>query len=368
MSCDFLALSNTSIAQLQPYQTGKPIEELQRELGLSDIVKLASNENPCGVSKKVAQAISEHISGLTRYPDGAAFELKKAIANKHHVRSEQITLGNGSNDVLNLLGYCFLNPSVEVVYSQHTFVAYPIISAITGAKVIEVPARDFGHDIDAMLAAINDKTRMVFIANPNNPTGTWLGHQAMQQFMQQVPEHVIVVLDEAYAEYIDGVDYANGLALQKQFANLVITRTFSKAYGLAGLRVGYSISSAQIADVLNRVREPFNVNTLAQVAAIAALADEDYVRQSIALNNAGRSQIERGLTALGLSFIVSQGNFICFDTQRNAPEVYQALLQLGVIVRPVVGYGLPTHLRVSIGLAEENARFLTALAQVLSAC
>lgn len=366
MSCDFLALTNADIKTLQPYQTGKPIEELQRELGLTEIVKLASNENPCGMSPRVKAAIEAQLDNLTRYPDGAGFELKQAIAEKIAVNTDQITLGNGSNDVLDLIGLSFLNAGTSAIYSQHAFVVYPLMTKFMGARAIEVPAKNWGHDLDAMLAAIRDDTRVIFIANPNNPTGTWLGHEAVRRFLQQVPEHILVVLDEAYAEYIHGVDYADGIALQKEFANLIVTRTFSKVYGLAGLRVGYSVSSPQISNILNRVREPFNVNTLAQVAAIAALQDDDYLRRTIALNDAGRVQIERGLQQLGLSFIPSQGNFIAFDTGADAVAVYNKLLAKGVIVRPVVPYGMPGYLRVSIGLDNENTLFLKALAEVLS--
>lgn len=366
MSCDFLSLAKTGVQGLKPYQPGKPIEELQRELGLTEIVKLASNENPLGLSPKVKALLQDNLQELTRYPDGAGFELKKALAEKFGFAPQQITLGNGSNDVLDLIGLCFIDENSSVVFSQYAFVVYPIMTQYLGARAIEVPAKDYGHDLDAMLAAIEDDTRVVFIANPNNPTGTWLGRQALENFLQQVPENVVVVLDEAYSEYIgDDVDYADGLALQRQFPNVIVTRTFSKAYGLAGLRVGYSVSTPLMADILNRVREPFNVNTLGQLAAVAVLDDEEYLQQSIAVNTAGRVQLEQGLQALALEFIPSQGNFITFDTGTDALAVYQKLLHKGVIVRPIVPYGLPQHLRVSIGLESENAAFLKALAEVL---
>jgi histidinol-phosphate aminotransferase len=365
MACDYLALAKKGVQGLSPYQPGKPIEELQRELGLSNIVKLASNENPLGLSANVKRLLAENLQELTRYPDGAGFSLKQKLAEKFSLEPQQITLGNGSNDVLDLIGLCFIDETTSVVFSEHAFVVYPIMTQYLGAKAIEVPAKDYGHDLDAMLAAIEDDTRVIFIANPNNPTGTWLCKKALTDFLQQVPENIIVVLDEAYSEYIGSdVDYPDGLQLQKQFANLIVTRTFSKAYGLAGLRVGYAVSSPELADILNRVREPFNVSTLAQLAAVEVLDDVDYLQQSIAVNCAGRVQLEQGLSELGYDFIPSQGNFICFDTQADAIDVYQQLLQLGVIVRPVVPYGLPRHLRVSIGLEKENAAFLTALAQV----
>ncbi|CAA0108265.1 Histidinol-phosphate aminotransferase [BD1-7 clade bacterium] len=361
MSCDFLALAKSGVQHLMPYQPGKPIDELERELGITDIVKLASNENPLGLSPKVKALLSDNLDELTRYPDGAAFELRAKVAATHGVAAEQLVFGNGSNDVLDLIGMCFLNPDVSAIYSDHAFVVYPLMVKAQGARAIEVPAKDWGHDLDAMLAAIEPDTRVIFIANPNNPTGTWLGHAEVERFLKQVPDDVIVVLDEAYSEYIHSVDYANGIALLKQFDNLIVTRTFSKAYGLAGLRVGCSISSVAMAGIINRVRAPFNVNTLAQLAATCVLDDSEYLQQSIAVNDTGRQQLEAGLSALGYDFIPSQGNFISFDTRTDANAVYQALLEKGVIVRPVGPYKMPGFLRVSIGLEAENQRFLDAL-------
>lgn len=367
MSCDYGQLAKAGVQALLPYQPGKPIEELQRELGLNDIVKLASNENPLGLSPRVKALLQDNLDELTRYPDGAAFDLKQALADKFSLGVDQLTIGNGSNDVLDLIGQVFLDDSVSAIYSEHAFVVYQIMVQCSGARAIQVPAKDFGHDLEAMYQAIEADTRIIFIANPNNPTGTWLGQAALMAFLEKVPSHIIVVLDEAYSEYIDDtVDYALGLELQKSFNNVILTRTFSKAYGLAGLRVGYSVSTSEIADLINRVREPFNVNTLAQLAAIEVLSDEAYLQRSIAINNEGRQQIETALRDLGLAFIPSQGNFITFDTGRSGPEVYEKLLQQGVIVRPIVPYGLPKHLRVSIGLAKENAAFIAALKLVLS--
>ncbi|NRB39642.1 MAG: histidinol-phosphate transaminase [Pseudomonadales bacterium] len=366
MTCDYISLARKGVQALKPYQPGKPIEELQRELGLTEIVKLASNENPLGLSPKVKAMLIENLDELSRYPDGAAFDLKQALAKKLGVHAGQLTLGNGSNDVLDLIGQVFLDGSASAIYSEHAFVVYPMMVQFLGAKAIQVPAKDYSHDLDAMLAAIEINTKVIFIANPNNPTGTWLGHAELEAFLQKVPEHIIVVLDEAYAEYIAAdIDYALGLKLQLQFANLIVTRTFSKAYGLAGLRVGYSVSSPEIADLINRVREPFNVNTLAQMAAVEVLGDEQYLADSIALNNKGRSQIEAALKDLGLDFIPAQGNFITFDTGTDAAKVYENLLHRGVIVRPISPYGLPQHLRVSIGLESENAAFIAALKQVI---
>lgn len=366
MTCDYHSLARSGVQALMPYQPGKPIEELQRELGLTGIVKLASNENPLGLSAKVKKVLIENLNELTRYPDGAAFELKQALSHKLDVSPEQLTLGNGSNDVLDLIGQVFLDRDASAIYSEHAFVVYPMMVQCLGAKAIKVPAKDFGHDLDAMLAAIEESTKVIFIANPNNPTGTWLGHAELETFLTKVPEHIIVVLDEAYAEYIAAdIDYASGLTLLAQYPNVIVTRTFSKAYGLAGLRIGYSVSSAQVADLINRVREPFNVNTLAQMAAVAVLSDDDYLAESIAVNNSGRKQIETALIELGLDFIPAQGNFITFDTKTDAAKIYQKLLQKGVIVRPIAPYGLPQHLRVSIGLASENTAFITALKKVI---
>ena len=366
MSCDYIALARKGVQALRPYQPGKPIEELQRELGLTQIVKLASNENPLGLSPKVKAVLIENMDELTRYPDGAAYDLKQALSKKLAVNSDQITLGNGSNDVLDLIGQVFLDDKASAIYSEHAFVVYPMMVQFLGAKAIQVPAKKYGHDLDAMYDAIDANTKVIFIANPNNPTGTWLGHKELESFLQKVPEHIIVVLDEAYAEYIAAdIDYASGLKLQAQFANVIVTRTFSKAYGLAGLRVGYSVSSLEIADLINRVREPFNVNTLAQMAAVEVLADDKYLSDSIALNNKGRLQIEAALTKLNLKFIPAQGNFITFDTGTDAAAVYEKLLHKGVIVRPIAPYGLPQHLRVSIGLDVENAAFIAALKQVI---
>lgn len=362
MNLEKIAVS--SIANLQPYVPGKPIAELQRQYGVKDIVKLASNESPLGPSKSVLAAIALAAGDITRYPDGNGFELKQALAGKFDVEPSQITLGNGSNDVLEVIARCFAQPGDEVVFSQHGFAVYPIVTQAIGATAVEVPAAQYGHDLVAMLAAISAKTKLVFIANPNNPTGTYVPPEAVKQFLAGVPEDVIVVLDEAYLEYSEPtVDSLTWLA---DFANLIICRTFSKAYGLAGLRVGFAVSHPDIANLLNRLRQPFNVNSLALAAAVAALGDDDYLLQAKTLNEAGMQQFITGLTEMGLSFIPSKGNFICVDVGRPAADVYEALLREGVIVRPVAGYGLPHHLRISIGLEAENARCLEALQSVLA--
>lgn len=365
MACDALTLANAGVRGLQPYQPGKPIEELQRELGLSDIIKLASNENPLGAGAAAQAAYQAAAADLALYPDGSGFRLKQALAAKLGVDAAQITLGNGSNDLLDLLGRIFLSPSASVVFSEYAFVVYPITAQATGARPLVVPARDWGHDLEAMAAAIQADTRLVFIANPNNPTGTWLTQAAIRDFLTSVPENVIVVLDEAYFEY--GDEASDGVALLADFPNLVVTRTFSKAYGLAALRVGYSISSLAMADLLNRLRMPFNVSSPALAAAEAALSDVAHLQQSVAINRAGREQLMQGFAELGLTAIPSAGNFVAVELPVVAAEVYQRLLAQGVIVRPVGVYGLPRHLRISVGLPEQNSRLLQALAIALKA-
>ena len=367
MSADFLALAVPGVQKLSPYVTGKPIEELARELGIEParIVKLASNENPLGPNPKVLAAIRGELGELTRYPDGSGFRLKAKLAERFGLRSEQITLGNGSNDIIDLVARCWLAPGRNAVFSAHAFAAYPICTQAVGAESRVVPAIDYGHDLDGMLEAIDDHTGVVFVANPNNPTGTWFDARALESFLDRVPEAVLVVLDEAYIEFTEGDELPNGLNYLDRYPNLLVSRTLCKAYGLAGLRVGYAASSPQIADVLNRVRQPFNVNSLALTAACVALDDQAYLAEGRRLNRAGMAQLEKGLAELGLRWIPSRGNFLAVDLGRDAAPINAGLLREGVIVRPVAGYGMPTFLRVSIGTEQENARFLEALRVVL---
>lgn len=366
MTHDFMASANAGVQTLKPYEPGKPIDELERELGITDIIKLASNESPLGPSPKGLRAAQEALLDLHRYPDGSGHRLKAALANKLGVNSQQVTLGNGSNDVLDLIARCWLGPGDELIFSQYAFAVYPIAALSCNAKPVAVPAKDYGHDLAAMLAAITENTRIICIANPNNPTGTWLSAEAIDAFLAQVPKHILVVLDEAYFEYVEESDYPDGVARLPQYPNVIVARTFSKMYGLSGLRVGYAISSIEIADVLNRVRQPFNCNSLALVAAEAALDDHEYVAESLRINRQGLQQVGAGLTELGLEIIPSVTNFIAFDCGQPAAGVFQALLEEGVITRPLAGYQMPNHLRVSIGLPEENQRFLTALKKVLA--
>jgi histidinol-phosphate aminotransferase len=368
MAIDYQSLAVPGVQALSPYQPGKPIEELARELGLdpTEIIKLASNENPLGPSEKALTAARQALSELCLYPDGNGFNLKQALSGRLGVGMDQITLGNGSNDVLEVIARCFADPDSEVIFSQYAFAVYPLVTQAIGAKGVSVPAREWGHDLDAMAAAVTDRTRLVFVANPNNPTGTVHKAGAIEAFLEKIPANVLVVLDEAYCEYLTGNEYPDGVELLSRFPNLIVCRTFSKAWGLAALRVGYSISSAAIADVLNRVRQPFNVGTVALSAATAVLADEDYLQRAREVNSAGLRQLERGFDLMGLSYIPSAGNFIAVEVGENAFGVYQALLAHGVIVRPVAGYGMPHHLRVSVGLPAENERFIDALAQALT--
>ncbi len=356
------------IRAIAPYLPGKPTSELARELGLdeSGIVKLASNENPLGVSPKAALAIRAILDGLARYPDGNGFELKQALSQRCGVEPENIVLGNGSNDVLELAARSFLTPGLSAVYSQHAFAVYPLAVQAMGAQGIAVPAREFGHDLPAMARAVQPDTRMMFIANPNNPTGTFIDGAALETFIAQLPQEVLIVLDEAYNEYLEPQFRYDGIGWLKKYPNLVISRTFSKVYGLAGLRIGYALAAPGVADLMNRVRQPFNVNSLSLAAAAAALDDEAFVRESHDLNRRGMRQIVAGLQQLSLNYIPSYANFITFKVP-GASAVFQKLLKAGVIVRPIANYGMPDHLRVSIGLESENARFLEVLQQALTA-
>ncbi len=365
-----ISLATKGVQALQPYLPGKPLVELEREYGISQAVKLASNENPLGPSTAALRIIQERLNELARYPDGNGFALKTALASQHGVTAEQITLGNGSNDILELLARAFVTPENNIIFSQHAFAVYPIVTQAVGASAVITEARNWGYDLDAIQAAIDDNTRLIFIANPNNPTGSWLSRQALEQFLSQVPPHVIVVLDEAYYEYASDAamgasEYPNGMQWLSEHSNLVVTRTFSKAYGLAGLRVGYSVSHEEIAQLLNRVRQPFNVNSLALAAAEAALKDHEHLVKGLACNVTGMQQYISAFTNMGLDFIPSIGNFICVKVG-DAASIYEMLLRQGVIVRPIANYGMPEHLRITIGTAGENERCIAALKKVVS--
>ena len=352
------------VRAISPYLPGKPITELAREMGIpvDSIVKLASNENPLGVSPKAKKAVEAALNGVERYPD--QFDLIKAVAERSGVSQNQVVLGNGSNDVLDLVARVFLAPGRSAVFAKHAFAVYPLATLSTGAELIVTPAKNYGHDLDAMLAAIRPDTRIIWIANPNNPTGNFLPYPEVRAFLEKVPKDVVVVLDEAYNEYLPPEERADTAAWIKDFPNLVVCRTFSKIFGLAGLRIGYALAAAEVADLMNRVRQPFNVNNLALAGAVAALDDYDFIAASYELNRLGMAQIVAGLSHLGLEYIPSFCNFVTFKAGDGA-AVNQKLLQQGVIVRPIGGYGLPEWLRVTIGTEPENARFLEALEKAL---
>jgi histidinol-phosphate aminotransferase len=352
------------VRAISPYQPGKPITELAREMGIpvEKIVKLASNENPLGMSPMAKRAVEAAINGIERYPD--QFDLIKAVAERCGVAQNQVVLGNGSNDVLDLIARVFLAPGRSAVFAQHAFAVYPLATLSTGAELISTPAKNYGHDLNAMRAAIRPDTRIVWIANPNNPTGNFLPYPEVRAFLETVPPDVVIVLDEAYNDYLAPAERVDTAAWIKDFPNLVVTRTFSKIFGLAGLRVGYAIASAEVADLMNRVRQPFNVNNLAIAAAVAALDDHQFVAESYELNRRGMAQLLAGLKRLGLEHIPSHGNFVTFKVP-GAAEVNQQLLKQGVIVRLIAGYGLPDWLRVTIGTEPDNARFLEALEKAL---
>lgn len=371
MSCDFVSLALSGVQHLKPYQPGKSIEELERELGISNSLKLASNENPLGPSPLAVEVLKSELNTLSYYPDGNGFALKKALANKLGVTEASITLGNGSNEILELVARTFLAPGRDVIFSEHAFAVYPIVAQAVGANARISTANPaghampYGHDLTAMQALINDNTRVIFVANPNNPTGTWLRLDELEKFIQSVPKNIIIVIDEAYFEYVEEDEYPDVLQWVSRYPNLIVTRTFSKIYGLAGLRIGYSVSNPELADLLNRVRQPFNTNSLAQAGAIAALTDNDHVSSSVKMNREGLAQLQSGFIGMGLSWIPSVANFICVNLNQPGLPVYQKLLHEGVIVRPVSNYGLPDYLRITVGSAEQNERVIYALNKVL---
>ena len=349
------------IAALSPYVPGKPIDELQRELGLTRVIKLASNENPLGPSPKALAVINETAATLHRYPDGGAFKLRQALAHRWKVTDEQIILGNGSDEILGLLARTFLSPGDEAVMAAHTFVIYHMEVTAAHGKAVTVPLKDWRHDVAAMAGAITDRTRLVFLCNPNNPTGTMVSAEEVAWLIARIPDHVVVVFDEAYFEYVRSSEFPDSMAWIKEGRNVIVLRTFSKIYGLAGLRIGYGVTTSEIVNLLNRVRPPFNANSIAQRAALAALDDDEHVARSRAVNQAGMEQITNGLRALGLAPISSEANFVYVDVGRDGRAVFDAMLRHGVIVRHIDG----RMIRVTIGQAEENRVFLGALAQVL---
>jgi histidinol-phosphate aminotransferase len=372
MSQSFLELATTGVQNLTPYQPGKPVEELERELGISNSIKLASNENPLGPSRLALAAIEKNAPSINYYPDGGGYVLSEKIAEKHQVDASNITLGNGSNDILELVTRAFLTPQHSAVFSEYSFAVYPIVVQAVGAKAHVAKAfpenhdsMPLGHDPDALLAQIDETTRIVFIANPNNPTGTWLTPEALENLFDSIAEDVIIVLDLAYTEYLDEDNRPPLKQWLDKFPNLVVTQTFSKVYALAGLRIGYSISNPEIADILNRVRQPFNTNLLAQAAAIASLQDDEHVAQSVSMNNAGKAFLQQAFETMGLDYLPTMGNFISVNVRQDGMSLYQKLLEQGVIVRPVANYDMPEYLRVTIGTQPQNERFIETLKKCL---
>ncbi len=365
MAMDFLSLTAPGVAGLHPYQAGKPIEELEREYGVTDVVKLASNENPLGPGKLAIEVIHSCDQEAARYPDGSGYKLKQLIAKQLEIKSESITLGNGSSEILELVARTFVTPDNEIIFSEHAFAVYPILTQAVGAKAVVTQAKKWGHDLNAMRDAVTDKTRLIFVANPNNPTGTWLESGSLHDFVSSIPSHVLVLIDEAYFEYVNEDNYPDSIKWLDHYQNLIVTRTFSKIHGLAGLRIGYGISHPQVAELLNRVRQPFNSNSLALAAAEAALQDYSHINESLETNASGMVQLATAFEKMGLNYIPSVGNFICVEFDQSGMEIYQALLHKGVIVRPVDVYGMPNYLRVTIGIEKENSRFIQALSDVL---
>ncbi len=372
MSNPWLEHAMPGINGLKPYEPGKPISELERELGISNIIKLASNENPLGPSPKAMEAARSVLAESALYPDGNAFALKRALAEYHDVDTGQITVGSGSDHILELVARVFLGPGRSAVVSRYAFAIYNIVTQGASAelRVAEAHPADhdmaLGHDLEAMLGQVDETTRVVFIANPNNPTGTWLKRDELVSFLDRVSGDTVVLVDEAYFDYVDDPEYPNAAAMLDDYPNLIVMRTFSKAYGLAGLRVGYALSSKALNDVINRVRLSFNPNSLAQAAAAAALDDREHLEKTVSLNREELKKLDAGLRALGLTTLPSACNFVTVDVERPGREVFQALLEEGVIVRPLDGYGLPTHLRISVGSPEQNQRLLAGMKKVLA--
>ena len=363
---DLKRLAPENVRAIAPYVPGKPISETARELHMreEDILKMASNENPIGPSPRALAAIREALEVLHYYPDGSGYELKKLLAGRLGLAQENFVLGNGSYDVLELVARAFLTRDDSAIYAKHAFMVYPLAVQAIGAKAIEVPARNFGNDLEAMARAVRADTKIIFVANPNNPTGTFTAWGDLRRLLERVPQSVLVVIDEAYGEYLPDELASPTPAWLSAHPNLVVARTLSKAYGLAGLRVGYAFAHRDVADVMNRVRQPFNVNHLAMVAACAALEDREFITTCRDVNARGLVQLEKGFRELGLEFIPSRGNFIAVRVG-DAARVYNALLHDGIIVRPIAGYGMPEHLRVTVDLPENNQRFLAALRRAL---
>jgi histidinol-phosphate aminotransferase len=360
-----ISLALPGIQKLAPYEPGRSIADVEQQFGQNGVIKLASNENPLGPPPAVLAMLKDFAFDLHRYPDGNGTALKQVLAEHLNVSVNCLTLGNGSNDVLELAARTFAGPEHQIVFSQYGFLVYPLVAQAIGAEAVRVDARDYGHDLIAMADAVTARTRVMFLANPNNPTGTWSTRVELIKLLDRMPDHVVVVLDQAYFEYLDDSDFPNGIELIDEYPNLIVTRTFSKVYGLAGLRIGYAVANSTITNLLNRVRQPFNANTIALEAARMALDERQYLQHCLQVNRQGLIALAEGATALGLSYIPSVGNFLTIDFREPARRIFDSLLKQGVIVRPLENYGLPNHLRITVGSADENRRFLAALAAVL---
>ncbi|MBI2879800.1 MAG: histidinol-phosphate transaminase [Candidatus Rokubacteria bacterium] len=364
MATPWESLANPQLLDLAPYQPGKPVEELERELGIRGAIKLASNENPLPPSPRVLDALQAALHTLNRYPDGSGYYLRQALAKRHGVPPEAVILGNGSNELLDLLARAFVRPGEEVVFPHPSFVVYPLIVQAVGGTRVAVPLRDHRLDLGAMARAITPRTKLVFLANPNNPTGTIVTAGEVEAFMAEVPERVIVVFDEAYVDFAQGPDFPDSLGHLRQGRKVVVLRTFSKIASLAGLRVGYGLADPDCVGLLHRLRQPFNVNSLAQVAALATLEDEEHARRAVELVIREREALCRAFAALGLHPVPSRANFVLVEVP-DAPAVYERLLRQGIIVRPMAAFGLGGALRITVGTPEENARLLAGLRQAL---
>ena len=366
MTCDWETLASPTVKGLVPYSPGKPVEEVERELGIADAVKLASNENPLGPSPRAVDAIAAALKNVHRYPDGSGYYVKRRLAEKFALTPDHFILGNGTNELLELAARVFLVPGDEAVYAHPAFVVYDTVVQLCGARKVRLPLRDFAHDLEAMAAAVTARTKMIFVGNPNNPTGTCVTPQATARFMEQVPPRVLVVWDEAYYEYLPADLRPDTLRYVREGRPALVLRTFSKIYGLAGLRIGYGIAPPALNEILNRARQPFNTNDLAQRAALAALDDDDHVQRCRRVNEEGKQYLAAELTALGMRVVPTAANFFLVDLGRSGAAAAEALLRKGIIVRPVAGAGLPHHLRITIGTPTENRQLVAALKAVLA--
>ncbi len=353
------------LEQITPYVPGKPIEEVERELGLSDVIKMASNENPLGPSPLALEAVKEYLHKINFYPDGNCYYLKRALAERYNLHEQNIVVGNGADELITLLGAAYLNPGDEIIMAQPSFSEYDFSARLMDAVPVYVPCKDFRHDLKAMAAAVTEKTKIIYVCNPNNPTGTIVTHKELEDFLAELPSNILVVLDEAYNEYVGDPSYPHSLEFLKRGFNVIILRTFSKIYGLAGLRVGYGLADEQVIRDINTVREPFNVNSVAQVAARAALNDKKHLEAVLRVNSAGKEYLAGEFTRMGLFYLPTEANFIFVEVGVDSRELFQKLLHKGVIVRTGDIFGYPQFIRVSIAKEEENRRFIKALEECL---